>query len=79
MHFHATEILASIALRRAYRVVSKNVSSSLQLMLNAYRDFTGVAFSHSPEQVVGKGVFTEVGQDLVVNLKSRDVGCTIDR
>jgi len=37
-----------------------------------------VAFSHSPEQVVGKGVFTEVGQDLVVNLESREVGYVID-
>lgn len=38
------------------------------------RDFTSVSFSESPEQTVGEGKFTEAGQGLRVDLKSRDVG-----
>lgn len=33
-----------------------------------------MAFSHSPEQAVGKSIFTEVGKSLVVNLEGGDVG-----
>ena len=41
---------------------------------DAYRDFTGVTFSHSPVDVVGQGEFAEVGQNFVANLEGRDVG-----
>lgn len=43
--------------------------------MDAYRDLTSVAFSHGPEDVVGQGEFTEVGEDFVADLESRDVGC----
>lgn len=39
--------------------------------------FTSVAFSKSPEQSVGEGIFAEVGKNLVVNLESRKVGFVI--
>lgn len=44
------------------------------LSWKTYGDFASVTLSHSPEEVVGKGVFTEVGQSLVISLESREVG-----
>lgn len=41
----------------------------------AYRDLTGVAFGHSPVQIVGKGVLAEVGECLLISLVSGEVGC----
>lgn len=39
-----------------------------------YGDLASVTLSHSPEEVVGKSVFTEVGQSLVISLESGEVG-----
>jgi hypothetical protein len=36
--------------------------------------FASVAFSQSPEERVGKSIFTEVSKYLVVNLESGEVG-----
>lgn len=68
-------ILASIALRRACEQVSKTSLSTKLETINAYRDFTGVTFSHGPVDVVGQGEFAEVGKDLIANLEGGDVGC----
>lgn len=37
-------------------------------------DLTGVTLSHGPEEVVGKSVLAEAGQNLIVNLVRGDVG-----
>ena len=64
----------SIALRRACKQVSKKLPSMKFRATDAYRDFTGVTFSHSPVDVVGQGEFAEIGQNFVANLEGRDVG-----
>jgi hypothetical protein len=38
-------------------------------------DFASVALSKGPEERVGKSVLAEVGQDLVLDLESRELGC----
>jgi len=43
----------------------------------AGRDLAGVALGQSPVEGVGKGVLAEVGQHLLLNLESGEVGYTI--
>lgn len=38
------------------------------------RDLAGVALSQSPVERVGKGIFPQVGEKLLVNLEGREVG-----
>jgi len=39
------------------------------------RLLTGMAFSESPEEGVGQGVFTEVGKNFVIDLEGGEIGC----
>jgi hypothetical protein len=39
--------------------------------------FTSVALGKSPVEGVGKSVFTQVREHFLVDLKSREVGCSI--
>lgn len=41
-----------------------------------YRNLAGVSLSHSPEQAVGKSILSEVGESLIANLESGEVGWT---
>lgn len=43
----------------------------------AGRDLAGVALGQSPVEGVGKGVLAEVGQYLLLDLESGEVGYTI--
>lgn len=38
------------------------------------RDLAGVAFGESPEEGVGQSIFAEVGEGLVLELESSEVG-----
>ena len=34
-----------------------------------------MTFGKSPEERIGQGIFAHVGENLVVNLESREIGC----